>query len=173
MSNQGLEVALNEMGIQMVRTAVGDRYVLDKMLAKGYTFGGESSGHTIFLDYSTTGDGLIAALQFLTLMQRLEKTPSELTQKVQLFPQVSSDVRVREKTPLEEIPELQQALSDYRICLARNGRLLVRYSGTESILRIMVEGKDHEVISNMAHRLTGIVEKHVGVGGSSRARTGV
>jgi phosphoglucosamine mutase len=173
MSNQGLEVTLNEIGIQMVRTAVGDRYVLDKMLAKGYNFGGEPSGHTIFRDYSTTGDGLIAALQFLTLMQRFDKTPSQLTEGLQLFPQTSSDVRVHEKIPLEEIPELQQALSDYKACLARNGRLLVRYSGTESILRIMVEGKDQEMISNMAKRLASIVEKRIGVANLSMLKTGV
>ncbi len=162
MSNPGLEVALQEIGIEMIRTAVGDRYVLEKMRIGGYNLGGESSGHTIFLDYNTTGDGLIAALQFLVLMQQTEETASALTNAVHLFPQVSSNVKVQEKIPLEEIAELQQAISDYKALLHKKGRLLIRYSGTEDILRIMVEGKEFEMISEIANHLTAIAVKHLG-----------
>ncbi len=162
MSNKGLDLALQPLGIKVVRTAVGDRYVLEKMLSGGYNFGGESSGHTIFLDYNTTGDGIISALQFLSLMQRTGKTVSQLTKNTHLLPQVLVNVIVRKKTPLHDLPEVQKVLSDYEERMNGKGRLLVRYSGTEKVLRIMIEGEDQKAISKMAQHLASIVEKEIG-----------
>ena len=162
-SNKGIERSLQKQGISVIRTKVGDRYVLKKMLSGGYNFGGESSGHTIFLDHNTTGDALITTLQFLSLMKRTRKTVSKLTASTQLLPQLSVNLKVREKTPLQEMPELQQAMREVEAQMDGNGRLLVRYSGTENMLRIMIEGENSEVISKIAHNLTAIVQRQIGV----------
>jgi len=147
----------------VIRTKVGDRYVLKKMLSGGYNFGGESSGHTIFLDHHTTGDALITTLQFLALMKRTEKTVSQLTASTQLLPQLSINLKVREKRPLNEMPILQQAMREVEAKMNENGRLVVRYSGTENMLRIMIEGEDLDLISKMARHLTTIVQDQIGV----------
>ncbi|WP_455245986.1 phosphoglucosamine mutase [Petrachloros mirabilis] len=162
MSNFGLEVALNHAGIQLVRTAVGDRYLLERMLADGYNFGGEQSGHFIFLDHNTTGDGLISALQILSLMKRSEKSLSELAKAMTAVPQVLLNVKVVRKPALETMPELQQAIADSERRLNGSGRVLVRYSGTEPLLRIMVEGERDRMIREEAERLAEIVKLHLG-----------
>jgi len=163
MSNKGIEKSLEKKGISVVRVRVGDRYVLKKMLSGGYNFGGESSGHTIFLDHNTTGDGLIATLQLLSLMKRSGQCLSKLTASTQLLPQIAVNLKVREKRPLQEMPELQQAMTEAEACLKGNGRLVVRYSGTENMLRIMIEGEDQRVISDIAKGLAAIVQRQIGV----------
>ena len=164
-SNKGMEKSLRGSGISLVRTDVGDRYVLEAMNLGGYNFGGESSGHTIFLDHNTTGDGPIAALQFLSLMKQTGKTVSQLTASTVLFPQITLNLKVQQKTPISKIPKLQKAIKAYQSALDGNGRLLVRYSGTEMVLRIMVEGEDQEAISTMANALSAIVEDEIGLKG--------
>ena len=162
MSNFGLEVALSSAGVKLVRTAVGDRYLLERMLADGYNFGGEQSGHFIFLDHNTTGDGLISALQVLSLMKRSEKSLSELASAMTAVPQVLLNVKVTRKPALETMPELQQAIADSELRLNGSGRVLVRYSGTEPLLRIMVEGERDRIIREEAERLAEIVKAHLG-----------
>lgn len=162
MSNMGVEIALRSKGIKVVRTAVGDRYVLEKMMKEGYNFGGEQSGHYIFLDYNTTGDGLITALQLLSLMKRTGKTVSELTSRMTALPQTLVNVKVKSKPPLTEVSGLSKAIAACEETLKENGRILVRYSGTESLLRIMIEGEEHRTISRMAEELADIVQKTIG-----------
>ena len=162
MSNFGLELAMTRAGINLVRTAVGDRYLLERMLADGFNFGGEQSGHFLFLDHNTTGDGLISALQVLSLMKRTEKTLSELAKAMTAVPQVLLNVKVSKKPALDSMPDLQQAIRDSECRLNGNGRVLVRYSGTESLLRIMIEGEQDVVIREEADRLATIVTAHLG-----------
>lgn len=163
MSNMGVEIALRSEGIQVVRTPVGDRYVLERMIKEGYNLGGEQSGHVIFLDYNTTGDGLITALQLLSLMKRTGKTVSKLAACMNPLPQVLTNVKVKRKQELSEIPEMQKAISDCEEKLKNKGRILVRYSGTEPLLRIMIEGESREMISQMAEELAGIVQSKMGI----------
>ncbi len=163
MSNMGVEIALRSEGIQVVRTPVGDRYVLERMMKEGYNLGGEQSGHFIFLDYNTTGDGLITALQLLSLMKRTGKTVSKIVDCMTALPQVLTNVRVQKKLDLSEIPEMQKAISDCEEKLKNQGRILVRYSGTEPLLRIMIEGEDRKMISKMAEELAGIVQSKIGI----------
>jgi phosphoglucosamine mutase len=165
-SNKGMEKSLQKRGIRVIRTDVGDRYVLEEMLLGGYNFGGEPSGHVIFLDHNTTGDGLITALQFLSLLKQTGKTVSQLTAAMQMLPQVSLNIKVREKKPFSKIPKLQETIAQYESELTGSGRLLVRYSGTEKLLRVMVEGEDFKKISGMAKALSAIVEKEVGLSSS-------
>lgn len=162
-SNKGMEKTLQGNGIRVVRTQVGDRYVLEEMLLRGYNLGGESSGHVIFLDHNTTGDGLISALQFLSLMKQTGKTVTQLTATTVLFPQTTINVSVGSKPPLSKIPKLQKTIDGYESVLQGNGRLLVRYSGTEPVLRIMVEGEDFKEISAMANNLSAIVTDAIGL----------
>jgi phosphoglucosamine mutase len=140
MSNFGLELAMGKAGIRLIRTPVGDRYLLERMLSDGYNFGGEQSGHFIFLDHNTTGDGLISALQILSLMKRTKKPLSELAKAMAAVPQVLVNVKVKEKRDLASLPELQRAIETSERRLNGTGRILVRYSGTEPLLLIMVEG---------------------------------
>lgn len=162
MSNMGLEIAMKREGIRIVRTPVGDRYVLETMLKGGYNFGGEQSGHVISLDFNTTGDGLITALQVLALMKTVGKPISELTQVMTVFPSVMLNIRVGEKKDLSRIPEIQRKIESIESRLNGAGRLLVRYSGTESLVRIMVEGEREEEIREMASDLAGIIETSLG-----------
>ena len=161
MSNFGLEVAMTKAGIALVRTAVGDRYLLERMSAEGYNFGGEQSGHFIFLDHNTTGDGLTSALQVLSLMKRREKPLSELAQIMTAMPQVLLNVKVTKKPNLDTVPELQRAIHESEQSLNGNGRVLVRYSGTEPLLRVMVEGESDDRIREVASRLVDIVKTHL------------
>ena len=157
MSNFGLERALNKAGIALVRTPVGDRYLLERMLADGYNFGGEQSGHLIFLDYNTTGDGLISGLQVLSLMKRSGKPLSELVRCMTPMPQVLLNVAVKKKPELSTLPDVQQAIKQSEARLKGTGRILVRYSGTEPLLRVMVEGEGEALIQSVAEELAGVV----------------
>ncbi|MGK5087566.1 phosphoglucosamine mutase [Bdellovibrionota bacterium FG-2] len=161
MSNVGLELTLREQGISMVRAQVGDRYVVDTMRKNGYNLGGEQSGHIVFLDQSTTGDGIVAALRVLETMRRTRKPLSELKKAIKLFPQVRDDVRVSRKEPLESIPEIAKAIAHAQAVLGDKGRIFVRYSGTEPLLRVMVEGEDPEQIHSLAQSVAGTIRKHL------------
>ena len=162
MSNFGLELAMKKAGIQLARTPVGDRYLMERMLADGYNFGGEQSGHFIFLDHNTTGDGLISALQILSLMKRTRKPLSELAKAMTAVPQILLNVRVKHKPDLNQIPDIQQAIKAAETTLNGGGRVLVRYSGTEALLRIMVEGERDSTIREVADHLAEIVRARIG-----------
>jgi phosphoglucosamine mutase len=162
MSNFGLEIAMAKAGITLVRTPVGDRYLMERMLSNGYNFGGEQSGHFIFLDHNTTGDGLISALQILSLMKRTQKPLSELAGAMAAVPQVLMNVEVREKRDLAGLPDIQRAIEMGERQLNGTGRILVRYSGTESVLRIMVEGERDVTIREVAEHLVQIVRVTLG-----------
>jgi phosphoglucosamine mutase len=142
MSNIGLERAVAQWGVKVVRTKVGDRYVVEEMRRHGYVFGGEQSGHLVFLDHATTGDGTLAALQVLAVMCRAQRPMSELTTIFQPVPQVLLNFQVREKRPLANLPDVQRVISAVEKKLGKDGRVLVRYSGTESKVRVLVEGID-------------------------------
>jgi phosphoglucosamine mutase len=162
MSNFGLELAMKKAGINLMRTPVGDRYLMERMLADGYNFGGEQSGHFIFLDHNTTGDGLISALQILSLMKRTGKPLSELAKAMTAVPQVLLNVKVKHKPDLNQIPDIQQAIKTAEATLNGSGRVLVRYSGTEALLRIMVEGERDSTIREVADHLADIVRARIG-----------
>lgn len=162
MSNFGLELAMKKAGIQLMRTPVGDRYLMERMLADGYNFGGEQSGHFIFLDHNTTGDGLISALQILSLMKRTGKPLSELAKAMTAVPQILLNVKVKHKPDLNQIPDIQQAIKTAEATLNGSGRVLVRYSGTEALLRIMVEGERDSTIREVADHLASIVRARIG-----------
>jgi phosphoglucosamine mutase len=157
MSNLGLERAVEKLGLSLVRTAVGDRYVVEEMRAGGYNLGGEQSGHVVFLDHNTTGDGLISALQVLAYLRRKEKPLSQLVADIERFPQVLVNVRIAEKRPLEALPSLQAAVQKVEKAMDGRGRVLIRYSGTEPKARVMVEGDDEarvrEYADAIAHEL--------------------
>ena len=158
MSNFGFDVCMREAGISLVRTAVGDRYILERMVADHYNLGGEQSGHLIFMDYHTSGDGLISGLQMLKLMKRAQKPLSEIAQCMQATPQVLLGVNVPHKPALDSLPALEQAIQDKERQLDGTGRILVRYSGTEPVLRVMVEGQDERVIQEIAEDLVNVVK---------------
>ncbi len=162
MSNFGLELAMKKAGIQLMRTPVGDRYLMERMLADGYNFGGEQSGHFIFLDHNTTGDGLISALQILSLMKRTGRPLSELAKAMTAVPQVLLNVRVKHKPDLTQMPDIQQAIKTAEATLNGSGRVLVRYSGTEALLRIMVEGERDTMIRAVADHLAELVRARIG-----------
>jgi len=157
LSNLGLERALHAEGLDLVRTQVGDRYVVDAMRAGGYNLGGEQSGHVVFLDQTTTGDGLLSALQVLGAMVRKDLPLSELTRGFERFPQVMINVPVSDRTPLAELPALQSAIAKVEAELGDRGRVLIRYSGTELKARVMVEGEHearvHELAADLADTL--------------------
>jgi len=162
MSNLGLEKALAGLGLDLVRTQVGDRYVVEAMRAGGFNLGGEQSGHTIFLDHNTSGDGLITALQTLAIMRRSGRKLSDLTAGFQRFPQVLINVNVAEKRPIESLPGFARVLSKVEAELDGKGRVLIRYSGTEPKARIMVEGEDEERVDGYAHDLAHELRRALG-----------
>jgi phosphoglucosamine mutase len=162
MSNFGLELSMSKAGVKLIRTPVGDRYLLERMLAEGYNFGGEQSGHFIFLDHNTTGDGLISALQILSLVKRTKKSLSELAQAMTAVPQVLVNVQVTKKPRLESIPDIDCAMKESERRLNGCGRVLIRYSGTEPLLRIMVEGEQSTMVKEVAEELARVVRKHIG-----------
>lgn len=153
MSNMALEVFMAERGGRLLRTAVGDRYVAEAMRAHDATLGGEQSGHLIFRQYSTTGDGLLAALQILRIMRQRGRPLSELAGQLRLYPQSLINVRVERKAPFEECKTLQRVRREVEEELAGRGRVLLRYSGTENLCRVMVEGEDEESVKRGARRL--------------------
>lgn len=162
MSNFGLELSMSKAGIKLIRTPVGDRYLLERMLAEGYNFGGEQSGHFIFLDHNTTGDGLISALQMLSLVKRTKQPLSELAKVMTAVPQVLVNVHVTKKPRLESIPDIDGAIQESERRLNGCGRVLIRYSGTEPLLRIMVEGEQSAMVKEVAEDLARVVRKHIG-----------
>jgi phosphoglucosamine mutase len=159
MSNMGLEQAMQRMGGQMVRTQVGDRYVVEAMRAKGYNFGGEQSGHLVFLDHNTTGDGTLAALQLLAIMIKKNKPLSELATIMATFPQVLKNVRMATKIAPDHIPGFAEALAKAEQHLGGRGRILVRPSGTEPVIRVMTEGEDEQEITTIANELCEVIRK--------------
>ncbi|MBV5318684.1 MAG: phosphoglucosamine mutase [Desulfobulbaceae bacterium] len=159
MSNMGLEQAMTAMGGQMVRTQVGDRYVVETMRAKGYNFGGEQSGHLVFLDHNTTGDGTLAGLQLLAIMIKKNKPLSELATIMSTYPQVLENVRMASKIAPEHIPGFPEALTLAEQKLGSRGRILVRASGTEPVIRVMTEGEDEQEIAALAHELCDVIRK--------------
>jgi phosphoglucosamine mutase len=161
MSNIGLEIALAESGIALRRTQVGDKYVMEELLRDGFSLGGEQSGHIIFTDYLFTGDGLATALGVLRVMAATGRTLSSLASQLVTYPQVLVNVRVRERRDLATVPAVADAIAGVESRLAGQGRLLVRYSGTEPLLRIMLEGRDREEITEWANEIAGVVRQEL------------
>jgi phosphoglucosamine mutase len=162
MSNMGLDIAIRKAGGTVVKTAVGDRYVVEEMRKEGYNLGGEQSGHMIFLDHSTTGDGILSALQLLAVMRRDEKPLSELAKLMVALPQVLVNARVAEKRDIMTIPEIAARVGDVEKKLGNEGRVLIRYSGTEPLLRVMIEGQDKYEITTWANEIAEMVKLHIG-----------
>jgi phosphoglucosamine mutase len=160
MSNLGLERAMTRLGGKLLRTAVGDRYVVEAMRQGGYNFGGEQSGHLVFLEHASTGDGVVAALQVLAIMVRTGLPLSELARRaMQRVPQVLENVTLGARRPLEDMPRLAAATTKVEKALATEGRVLVRWSGTEAKLRVMIEGPDEALIRGFAHELVSAAKK--------------
>jgi len=171
MSNLGLDKWMRSLGGELIRAQVGDRYVIEEMLKRNAVIGGEQSGHIIFRDFTTTGDGLISALQVLRIMVSTGKPLSELCSIFQRFPQVLLNVRVREKKSLETIASVQKSILHASQTLGKDGRILVRYSGTEPIARIMIEGENEDQIKNLAEDIADTIRKELGEGKKEGART--
>ena len=161
MSNLGLKVAMREAGIEMLETAVGDRYVLEEMRAGGYTLGGEQSGHIIFSKYATTGDGILTGLQLLAEMKRTGKSLRDLTQVMQIFPQVLVNVPGVDKTKVTSDQPIQDLVAQAEAELAGTGRVLLRASGTEPLVRVMVEAADEGTAQSWANRIAVLVEQRL------------
>jgi len=158
MSNLGLELALKTGGVRLVRTEVGDPAVVREMRAGSYNLGGEQSGHVIFMDHSTTGDGIITALMMLTLMVETQKPLSAL-RAMRRVPQVMENVRVARRVPFGEMPDVQRLITAAEQSLGDGGRLLVRYSGTEMLARVMIEGEDRATIGALAREIGAAIAK--------------
>ena len=161
MSNIGLEIALREEGIEMVRCPVGDKYVMEEMIRRGLSLGGEQSGHVIFSEYLFTGDGLATSLNVLRTMGATGRTLSDLASELTSYPQVLLNVAVERKVDLKTVPGIAAVMSVVESRLAGNGRLLVRYSGTEPLLRIMIEGRDQHEIAQWAQEIADAVKQHL------------
>jgi phosphoglucosamine mutase len=159
MSNMGLEAAIASHGGRLERTAVGDRYVVEKMRSGGFNLGGEQSGHIIFLDHITTGDGILAALQLLEVMLLEDKPLSELAAIMERYPQHLVNVEVKERKPLETFPEITRTITEVEARLGNQGRLLVRPSGTEPVIRVMVEGKDEDLVVELAEETGATIQR--------------
>jgi phosphoglucosamine mutase len=157
MSNLGLERAVRGVGGRVVRTQVGDRYVVEEMRKSGYNFGGEQSGHLVFLDHATTGDGIVAALRVIAVMVKEGRPLSDLAKVMERTPQVLVNLAVDRKIPLDQLPDVQRLISDVERQLGEDGRVLVRYSGTESKARVMIEGLDEGRIKGWADEIAGVL----------------
>ena len=162
MSNIGLEIALRHLGIELVRTKVGDKYVMEEMQKRDLSLGGEQSGHLIFSEHLFTGDGLITALSVLRTMAASGRELADLANDLTTYPQVLLNARVREKKDLAQVPEVAAIMTDVEQQLAGNGRLLVRYSGTEPLVRVMLEGQDLQQIDRWAHQIVDAINKTIG-----------
>lgn len=162
MSNLGLELALAERHIGLVRTQVGDKYVLDELLKGGGSLGGEQSGHIIFPEISLAGDGIITALEVLHVMAESRRTLSDLTSGFTRYPQITINVRVSSKPPLDGVPAIKEAIADQERTMAGRGRLLVRYSGTENLARVMIEGEDEMTIRDQAEAIARVIREEIG-----------
>ncbi|MCT1191796.1 phosphoglucosamine mutase [Lactococcus lactis] len=166
MSNLGFHLALEEAGINSVITAVGDRYVVEEMKKNNYNFGGEQSGHMIFLDYNTTGDGQLSAIQLLKVMRETGKSLSELASEVTIYPQKLVNVRVKDnaaKKSAMDVPAIQKVISEMETSMNGKGRILVRPSGTEPLLRVMAEAPTHEEVNHVVDAIVEVVEAEIGV----------
>jgi len=163
MSNMGLEAALARSGITMLRASVGDKYVLEQMLSTGATLGGEQSGHIIFSGQSTTGDGLLTALLVLDIIHRSGKSLAELTADLKTFPQVIVNIKVREKKPLDSLPTVVDSIVAAEKALAGTGRVVIRYSGTEALARVMIEAEDHEQMRFHADAIADAIRAELGI----------
>jgi len=162
MSNIGLEIALRESGIDLVRCPVGDKYVMEEMLKRGLSLGGEQSGHVIFLEHLFTGDGIATALNVLRVMAETGRELRDLASELVTYPQVLVNVRVKERRDLKSVPAIAEAMGRVEQRLAGEGRLLVRYSGTEPLLRVMLEGKNQHEIQAWAHEIAETVKQQLG-----------
>jgi len=162
MSNLGFEIALRERGIDLVRAQVGDRYVLEELLSRGSRLGGEQSGHIIMPDIALSGDGIVTAIEVLRAMKKRGRPLGELASEMTRFPQVLVNVRVSRKPPLETIPEIEQSMARVENEMGGRGRLLVRYSGTENLARVMIEGENQESIEEQANRVAGVIRQALG-----------
>jgi phosphoglucosamine mutase len=162
MSNMGLEAALRRDGIQMLRAPVGDKYVLERMQQEDASLGGEQSGHILFPHLATTGDGLLTAFVVLDIVRRAGKPLHELVSDLKVFPQVIVNVRVKEKKPLEQIETVTSTIHDAEIDLAESGRVVVRYSGTEALARVMIEAESEETMRHHAERIAGAIREALG-----------
>ncbi len=162
MSNIGLEIAFRDSGIEMVRCPVGDKYVMEEMVRRDLSIGGEQSGHVIFAEHLYTGDGIATALNVLRVMAETNRELADLASELVTYPQVLVNVRVRERQDLRTVPEIAAAMARVEERLAGQGRLLVRYSGTEPLLRIMLEGRDQQEIQGWASEIASTVEEHLG-----------
>jgi phosphoglucosamine mutase len=163
MSNMGLEAALKRSGIHMLRASVGDKYVLEQMIASGAALGGEQSGHIIFTGRSTTGDGLLTALLLLDIVHRSGRSLAELVADLKVFPQVIVNVKVREKRPLEAIPTVAAAIRAAESELADSGRVVIRYSGTESLARVMIEAESELLMRHHADTIAAAIRTELGI----------
>lgn len=159
MSNFGVEFYLKEQGLNFIRTQVGDRYIVEHMRQTGALFGGEPSGHLVFKKYATTGDGILAALKVIESIKFYDKELSELAKEIELFPQEMKNVAITKRIPFEEVPEIKKAMTHAEAKLGKEGRILLRYSGTESLARVMVEGRDQKLVSTLCHELSEVVKK--------------
>jgi phosphoglucosamine mutase len=162
MSNIGLEIALREAGIGIVRCPVGDKYVMEEMIQRDLSLGGEQSGHVIFSDYLFTGDGLATSLHVLRTMAATGRELGDLASELIAYPQVLLNLRVARKVDLRTVPEVAAVMSSVESRLAGNGRLLVRYSGTEPLLRVMLEGRDQDEIRRWGQEIVDAVKRHIG-----------
>ncbi|HZU10045.1 MAG TPA: phosphoglucosamine mutase [Pseudacidobacterium sp.] len=162
MSNMGLEAALRSNGIRMLRAPVGDKYVLERMQKEGASLGGEQSGHILFPHLATTGDGLLTSLVVLDIVRRSGRPLHELVADLKVFPQVIVNVRVKEKKPLEEIATVADTIREAESSLAENGRVVVRYSGTEALARVMVEAESEDQMRHHAERIAGAIREALG-----------
>ena len=149
-------------GVRLIRTSVGDKYVLEEMLRIGAALGGEQSGHVIFSDHSTTGDGMLTALKILEIVARSGRTLDELTADLKTYPQRLVNVRVREKRTLTELPSVAKEVRDCEAALGDSGRILVRFSGTEPLARVMVEASDARQVEEFTTRIAGAIERAIG-----------
>lgn len=159
MSNLGLDLALGQSGIRVLKTRVGDRYVLEELLRSGATFGGEQSGHIIMLDYNTTGDGILTALQLLQVVRETGAPLQELAAQMEKLPQLLENVRVTDKDKVMSSPVLARAIQEQEERLAGQGRILVRPSGTEPLVRVMVEGRDMDLLRSIAGELVDVIRR--------------
>src|SRR5689334_17595259 len=164
MSNMGLEIALRESGIQMLRAPVGDKYVLEEMQKTGAVLGGEQSGHIILSREATTGDGLMTAIRVLEIVAASGRSLAQLVSGLKVFPQTIKNVRVKEKRPLDQLPEVMAAIRSAEQQLQGNGRVNVRYSGTESLARVMVEAETQETVQRLAGQIAAALQAAIGTG---------
>jgi phosphoglucosamine mutase len=162
MSNFGLEYYLNQQKLNFVRTQVGDRYIVEHMRQSGALFGGEPSGHLVFKRYSTTGDGILAALKVIESIKFYDKDLSEMAAEIELFPQEMQNVVIQKRVPFMDVPEIKDAIRSAEKKLGKEGRVLLRYSGTEPLARVMVEGRDHKLVASLCSELTSVVHKALG-----------